>query len=245
MALGVGWPAHVRLCIHATTTCGNYLRPHMASMPTHPGVYALRHRASKKLYIGSTKNLTNRFSQWRAAMRQGALPPVLRHLSSAVEDWDFIVIKDATGLSLEDRLQLEQRAIEQVTRRDPTLCLNHYAAAPIAAGSLRALSAQAGIARSTLQARLKAGWTPREATGQDHRPVLDRSAQYRDLSVKKSAVVIVDGNEVLGVSEAARRLGCRTGTLRERLQKFRVTGGQGRVRMDELRASSDRYRRDK
>jgi hypothetical protein len=217
------------------------------------GIYALRHRPTKKLYIGASSSLSFRELQWRVLLRADPkrLPAKIRALLPfPSEDWEFYVIQDGTGMSTEELQQAEQLAIDHVRTHSPDKLLNTARALPIEhvgvlahgrALSLRGWERETGVARATIAARLKAGWAPEQAVGVEPRQ-RDYVGTLRAASLAKATVVVMDGKEMLTQPQAAARLGCRVKVLQRRLQRFRVAGRQAQVQLRELQVLAEKYR---
>jgi hypothetical protein len=218
------------------------------------GVYALVHRATGRIYIGSSLNLKERRKSWWARMNQDRqnLPPSIRDLTAAREDWDFVVLWDGTGQP-SALLQLrENEAVAHLRQRDPARCLNTLPVqradnAGFTAGgrtmSFNAWSRETGIARATIAMRAQQlGWTPEQAVGIDPPPVRDHTAEHFDHSISVARVVVYDGDTPMTRRRAAERLGCKLDTLTRRLLKYQIPDGQARVQLRDLQALSDRWR---
>lgn len=72
------------------------------SLPLCPGVYIMRDKNSKIIYIGKSKKLKNRVSQY---FQQSKKTPKTEKMTSGVEDFDYIVCKtEIEALTLENSL---------------------------------------------------------------------------------------------------------------------------------------------
>lgn len=230
----------------------------MTQTPRIPGIYALRHKATGLIYIGSSINLSRRKRRWFQDLnaQNTTLPLRLRELGGDRNDWEFSVLKLLPFATHDELIALETRAIAHARRAAAAKILNAVQATTraspgISVGgevrSLREWQAVTGVPKETIRTRLKVGWTPREALGYDN--YTSKAADYAAVRARKhffaqSAVVVYDGDTPLSRSQAASRLGCRPDSLRERLRRYRMPGFQGQVQLSELKALSDKYRRN-
>jgi hypothetical protein len=219
------------------------------------GIYALHHRASGKLYIGSTRNFANRRSKWWAIMNRNPqdLPPEIRDLTKDREDWGFEILhRCAISLLLEHEIS----AIDYLRQRAPERLLNRLAVQrPDQAGlsvggqihSLNAWSRLTGVPRATISHRLRHGWSPEEAVGLVPHAPRDQIAEagvaaHRGWALSHMASTIIGPDGLsMTVAEAARQLGCSSGTLSERLRRRRERGVDV-VYFSELLAGSQQHR---
>lgn len=223
-------------------------------MTIHAGIYALRHRPTGKLYVGSSKDLANRRGKWWRELntRSPTLPFRITELAGDRRDWDFIVLwsGEATPARL---LEREQQALQRVQNVAPERCLNSVSAtrsdvvlitAMGEARSLRAWAARTGVPKSTISYRLRIGWTPEQAVGVAPPPNRDRTEEHAMSAATVSKVLVMDENGVvLSRREAAVVLECSKHTLVERLRRYQLPEGQARVQLADLMSRSQKYRR--
>lgn len=96
--------------------------------PNCAGVYALRNKTTKQLYIGSTVNLTQRLGEWRltARNRRMARSDRLNTIfgETPAADWVFIVLAEMPNAATDDLRAAEQRAIDRAVEKSGDLVLN-------------------------------------------------------------------------------------------------------------------------
>ncbi|HMP74436.1 MAG TPA: excinuclease ABC subunit UvrC [Kiritimatiellia bacterium] len=95
------------------------VREKLKELPDKPGVYLMRDRSGKIIYVGKAVSLRNRV---RSYFQEGTLrkaPPKLRGLIRSIEDFDFIVVRsDADAVVTEGRLIKEYKPRYNVSFRD-------------------------------------------------------------------------------------------------------------------------------
>lgn len=130
-------------------------------MITKPGVYAITHTATGRVYIGSTANISSRWSRHRQELRDGIHRN--RHLQAAYDKygkeaftWNVIALVDRQHL-----VWLEQRAIDHYCATDPERGFNK---AP------RAGSTRGTTGRKRTEAELRQAVTTRRARHAQHQP---------------------------------------------------------------------------
>ncbi|HMP90439.1 MAG TPA: excinuclease ABC subunit UvrC [Kiritimatiellia bacterium] len=86
------------------------VKSRLASLPDKPGVYFMRDKDGKIIYVGKAASLRSRVrSYFRSSSTRGASPK-LRSLINSIDDFDFIVVKsDADAVVTEGRLIKEYR----------------------------------------------------------------------------------------------------------------------------------------
>ncbi len=91
----------------------------LQTLPAKPGVYLMRDRRGKIIYIGKAVSLRNRV---RSYFQKGSLrsaPPKLRGLIRSIDDFDFLVVRsEAEALLTEGRLIKEYRPRYNVDFKD-------------------------------------------------------------------------------------------------------------------------------
>ncbi len=162
-------------------------------------VYALRHKPTGHVYIGSTASIPQRTKQWRLAIVNQRVPASFKPLSRSFTDWEVVELCPAE--TMRKARYLESYCILQAARRDAGKLLNEQR---------WAIPPETVVPRSTYYARRKRGLTLEDAVSlKDGR---GRTA--------KTAIVDHDGRH-LTQSEAAKRLMCREKTLARRLRDWR------------------------
>ena len=222
------------------------------------GVYALIHRPTQRVYVGSSANLPSRLASWRHVLRNGAgLPARLAALPRGTDDWEFKVIVDGSHMTVTEILNAEQQAITRIAEKAPERLLNASVAGRreslTAFGktqSIRAWAAELHLPKSTICMRLGRGLSPEEALAPTAPPPTKdnhyvTAAQVEQMVVEQSKVLVLDGNRVMSRTEAAEALGCSTHTLRERLRKYQNKDGtQATIQIGFLKERTEKYRHD-
>jgi predicted GIY-YIG superfamily endonuclease len=95
------------------------------SPPDTCGVYAIRHKAKRQYYIGSSENLRRRWMNWWLSLndkkRRNEL--VARAFKgSTIEDWDFVVLHEAPSIA--EARRLEHQAIQRLLHNKSIELLN-------------------------------------------------------------------------------------------------------------------------
>jgi len=221
------------------------------------GVYALTHKTTGKLYVGSTKNFKKRRERWWQTMNRNPqnLPPLMRIITQSRHDWEFKVVIPLVDPTSEQLELVEQQVVDALRQQAPARLLNLLPVArPDTAGltagnqtkSLNQWSRDTGIPRATIATRYQQlGWTPEQAVGLHPPPVRDYTTEHLDATFARSKVLILDGNVPLTQRQAAVRLGCRQDTLSIRLMNYRASNGtQASVQLSELLEKSKKYRKN-
>lgn len=221
------------------------------------GVYALRHKPSGHVYFGSTTNFKSRRKKWWATLAkdpQNLSPSFKRLFPYTRSDWEFILVKDGTGMTTADLVEAEAQAIVHARQRAITKVLNEVPvqrpdlAGFTAAGRTQPLNAWAretGIPRATITARMRSGWTPEEVVGLAERAPRDHRTEHQSASINFSRVVVVDGERPLLQWEAANLLGCSVKSLQKRLVRYRTSDSQTTVQLAHLQHLTTKYRADR
>lgn len=213
-------------------------------MTQHPCVYALRHRPTGHIYIGSTTSLPRRLERWKKAFRDGEAPPRLQVLGP-FEDWEAHVLRELPGATPSELGREEATALARAVAKAPDRVMNTLAVQRADAAGLEVLgrvqtisawARETGVNRVTITTRLRAGWTPEQATGLAPRPNETKRDELRASGLARMATRIVDADGTpLLVTEAAERLGVRRDNLVERLRHHRVKYGMKEVTLEALR----------
>jgi hypothetical protein len=184
-------------------------------------VYAMRHKVSRHIYIGSTIDLQRRKSLWRRKMRDGDVNQLIAQVSTNYDDWEFIPIAEIPSNTLpasKARAELlERHAITQARSLYPERLLNVVDTTTRPNGTPQYLSdtikaelVTAGVSRSTYYNRRKKGLSHEEAiAAPDRRGANVRTAIYNQVGRKISQ------------REAAFLLQCKEATLAKRLKDMR------------------------
>lgn len=90
------------------------------------GVYALKHKATGLLYVGSSSDLATRHAKWRGNLNRGKrLPPRIQAFApTTADDWEFIVLRDCTGFDHDALVAEERAAFDALLRKAPGRMLN-------------------------------------------------------------------------------------------------------------------------
>jgi hypothetical protein len=91
--------------------------------PKSPGVYAIRHLPTGKLYIGSSKNLAERYREWTSIINSGAYHKgaIFRDELEQADPADFVFEVLAER---EDYVEVEKALISAALKRDPGRLIN-------------------------------------------------------------------------------------------------------------------------
>lgn len=97
-----------------------------AAVPELPGIYMLRHDNSDTVYIGMSKNLRLRFSNWSLAIQNNGRKVNAVLMRDAIRSldkrgWSFIVLNSKAGLTREELSKYERHAIRGVLDRGTKL----------------------------------------------------------------------------------------------------------------------------
>lgn len=92
------------------------------------GVYALKNKITKQLYVGETIHLVSRYAEWRSAVR-GTIPAKsirLREIfgGTDIRDWVFVVIRELPGATKRELLDAEAEVIRWCVEKHGDLVLN-------------------------------------------------------------------------------------------------------------------------
>lgn len=91
-------------------------------IPQGQGVYALLHRPTKSLYVGSSTNLRQRVSQWRRELATRSHPRLREYPQGPLTEWTFKVLQRSEGMTHQQLLELEQQVLDSArTRGVPVL----------------------------------------------------------------------------------------------------------------------------
>lgn len=95
------------------------IRQKLAELPHKPGVYIMRDRFGRVIYVGKARDLRRRVTQYFQRSRQIRLDPKLRALVEAISDFDVYVVRsEAEAILLEGKLIKEYKPRYNVSFRD-------------------------------------------------------------------------------------------------------------------------------
>lgn len=144
-----------------------------------PGVYAIVHTATARMYVGSTANLSKRWSRHRQELTDGIHRN--RHLQAAwnkygPEAFEWRILELCAA---EDRIAREQHYIDAHDLTDPSKGFNKAATAGVSYGGLgrRWTDEQRRAASAYWRARRPAGWIPPARQEAEGRETVDRCPQ--------------------------------------------------------------------
>jgi len=87
------------------SSSGATLKEKVRRLPDHPGVYLMKDRLGRILYVGKAKSLKRRVASYFQASRGFALQPKIRALVGLISDFDTIEVRsEPEALLLEGRL---------------------------------------------------------------------------------------------------------------------------------------------
>lgn len=86
------------------------VKQRLSALPDKPGVYFMRDRNGKIIYVGKAASLRSRVRNYFQPSTLRTAPPKLRGLINSIDDFDFIVVRsDADAVITEGRLIKEYR----------------------------------------------------------------------------------------------------------------------------------------
>jgi hypothetical protein len=179
-------------------------------IPHAQGVYALVHRPSQSVYIGSSIGLRGRAAEWKSALKHRNHR--LRQLDfpdHPLDEWEFRVLKITDGVTYEQLRELEAEAIktardkQMVVLNKNTPATHHHFEVQGFKGSATFHANRLGKNPSMVTEKLRRGFTIEQALGLEDR-VFDHRAHY--LSQMPVPIVDEDGNHIT-YSEAAEITG--------------------------------------
>lgn len=86
------------------------IKTRLQTLPDKPGVYFMRDRDGKIIYVGKAASLRARVRQYFQPSTLHSAPPKLRSLINSIADFDFVVVRsDADAVITEGRLIKEYR----------------------------------------------------------------------------------------------------------------------------------------
>jgi excinuclease ABC subunit C len=95
------------------------LKPKVRELPTKPGVYLMRDRLGRVIYVGKARSLRKRVAQYFQSSRQTRWDPKTRALVESIADFEtFVVQSEAEALLLEGKLIKEYRPHYNVLFKD-------------------------------------------------------------------------------------------------------------------------------
>ena len=91
----------------------------LAALPDQPGVYLMRNRQGKIIYVGKAASLRSRVSSYFRHGTFSKADPKLRGLIRSIDDLDFVPLKtEAEALLTESRLIKDYRPRYNVSLKD-------------------------------------------------------------------------------------------------------------------------------
>lgn len=157
--------------------------------PHKAGIYLLRNKVSGLLYVGKTKDLHRRYTEWRVAFTQGLGVKSLRVQDVVADtkpsDWDFFIVMEFEEVSDHVLSEFEHQTIRRFEADAPGLLINTQLSAPMGdniPGS-RSTIIEAGVPISYSKAAKVLGCSTRQ--------VQKRMARYR-----KKGVTVIDIEEL-------------------------------------------------
>ena len=91
----------------------------LAALPNRPGVYLMRNRQGKIIYVGKAANLRSRVSSYFRRGTFSKADPKLRGLIRSIDDLDFVPLKtEAEALLTESRLIKDYRPRYNISLKD-------------------------------------------------------------------------------------------------------------------------------
>ncbi|MEA3420577.1 MAG: GIY-YIG nuclease family protein, partial [Acidobacteriota bacterium] len=93
------------------------LKPRLKNLPDSPGVYFLKDRKKKVIYIGKAVSLKKRLAHY---FQKGAFDPKIKQLTSRIDDFDYLPLtSEPEALFLENRLIKQfQPKYNQISKDD-------------------------------------------------------------------------------------------------------------------------------
>lgn len=100
-------------------TVPEHIRTKLSEVPHKPGVYIMRDRFGRVIYVGKARDLRRRVSQYFQPSRQMRWDPKLRALVEAIWDFDVYTVRsEGEALLLEGKLIKEYKPRYNVSFRD-------------------------------------------------------------------------------------------------------------------------------
>ncbi len=95
------------------------IKKRLPALPDKPGVYFMRDRNGKIIYVGKAASLRSRVRNYFQPSTLAKAPPKLRSLINSIDDFDFIVVRsDADAVITEGRLIKEYRPYYNALMKD-------------------------------------------------------------------------------------------------------------------------------
>ncbi len=95
------------------------IKAKLQTLPDKPGVYLMRDRSGKIIYVGKASSLRNRVRHYFQSATLHSAEPKLRGLIRSIDDFEFIVVRsDADAVVTEGRMIKEYRPRYNVSFRD-------------------------------------------------------------------------------------------------------------------------------
>lgn len=95
------------------------IKAKIATLPDKPGVYLMRDRSGRIIYVGKAASLRNRVRHYFQSATLRSAEPKLRGLIRSIDDFEFIVVRsDADAVVTEGRMIKEYRPRYNVSFRD-------------------------------------------------------------------------------------------------------------------------------
>lgn len=177
-------------------------------IPHAQGVYALVHRPSQSVYIGSSIGLRGRAAEWKSALKKRNHR--LRQLDfpdHPLDEWEFRVIKITDGVTYEELRELETAAIKSA--RDKGMAVlnknvpatHHHFEIDGLKGSATFHANRLGKNPSMVTEKLRRGFSIQQALGLEERPFDHRAHHISQMPVK----IIDEGGDPITYAEAAEK----------------------------------------
>jgi hypothetical protein len=208
---------------------------------TEPGLYALVHRETQSVYVGSTRSLRKRLRSWRHDVRLGHQVGG-RMPSTDPREYEFRVVKVTTGMTTEERNRHETALIRKLKATPGINLVNVSKVYTVndvelggVMGSIAFHAERLGVHAGRARYMLGRGCTPEEAFDPAEQAKFGVASEHsmREHALSRMSVRILDGTTPLLMQEVSERLGITIPAVAYRLKRW--FPGRDTVQLDELR----------
>lgn len=102
----------------------------LTNPPQRAGIYLLRNKVSGLLYVGKSKNLYRRYSEWKMVFTQRLGVKSLKLLEAAADsdpaDWEFCIVMEFEQVDDHTLADFEQQTIKRFDDEAPGFLLNSH-----------------------------------------------------------------------------------------------------------------------
>lgn len=164
-----------------------------------PGIYALRNKSTRRLYVGQTIDLMRRYSEWRAIARGslgGATAAIRADLTSGnITDWEYLVIEEMPGATRPQLLIAEEKIIFSCRQKYGDSVINADAVPAPSGRAVKAANqkgaANKALTKVTYQGNEISYAQARELLGSTTKGFQKRLAGYRERGITEVSVELL------------------------------------------------------